>query len=117
MEAARWCFQSRFPSLPDAEALPWGRSNGFGPPCHLWHTSISHTRRGSYLADGKQDVAEEKRGAHLQHMTVVRDMFQRYVKMTVMKETGGEGKEKKKSLLARIQGERFISVIRLNGSA
>lgn len=33
-----------------------------------------------------------------------------------MKETGGEGKEKK-SLLALVQGERFISVIRLNGSA
>lgn len=40
---------------------------------------------------------KKKRGAHLQHMTVVRDMFQRYVKMTVMKESGGEGKGKKKS--------------------
>lgn len=50
-------------------------------------------------------------------MTVVRDMFQRYGKMTVMKETRGEGKMKKKSLLAQVQGERFISIIRLNGSA
>lgn len=58
--------------------------------------SIRQTRRGFYLADGKQDIAEEKRGAHLQHMTLVRDMFQRYVKMMVMKETGGDRKEKKK---------------------
>jgi len=69
-EAARWCFQSRFPSLLDMEALPRGRSHGFSPPCHLWRTSISHTRRGSYLADGKQDTAAGKRGAHLQHATV-----------------------------------------------
>lgn len=79
--------------------------------------SIRQTRRGFYLADGKQDIAEEKRGAHLQHMTLVRDMFQRYVKMMVMKETGGDRKEKKKCVLAHVQGERFISVIRLNGSA
>lgn len=45
-------------------------------------------------------------------MTVVCDVFQRYVKMTVMKDTGGEAKEKKKSILAHVQG--FISVLRLN---
>lgn len=62
MEAYRWCFQSRFPSLLNVEALPWGSSDGFGPPCHLWQKGISQTRRGSYQTDGRQDIAEEEMG-------------------------------------------------------
>lgn len=43
-------------------------------------------------------------------MTVVRDMFQRYGKMTVMKETRGEGKMKKKAFWPKSRGKgSFLS--------
>lgn len=84
---------------------PRGRGSPLGQKQWLWSTlspvANKHQpdkERLLYMADGKQDVAEERRGAHLQHVTAVRDMFQRYVKMTVMKEIGGERKKKKKKV-------------------
>lgn len=116
MEACRSCFQSRFPSLLNVEAFPWGRSNGFGPPCLLWQKGISQTRRGSYRTDGRQDIAEEKAGC----TPTAHDSSTWYVP-EIQGNDGYErdrrGRERKKSLLAQVQGGRFISVIRLNVSA
>lgn len=121
-----------------AALLTWrlvgGVSRADFPPSSMWRLSLgagamasvhpvicgkkASARQGEALIEqmGGRTWLKKKRGAHLKHMTVVRDMFQRYGEMTVMKETGGEGNEKK-SLLAQVQGGRFISVIRLNGSA